>query len=69
MAQIIFTIPDEKIAEFQEAFLIARPAPNGISANAWIKQWGKIQFKNIYIQGRRMLAEQTAIIDENIIGE
>lgn len=69
MAQIIFTISNDKLAEFQEAFLIARPAPDGVSTNAWIKQWGKTQFKNIYMQGRRMLAERTATIDENIIGE
>ena len=68
MAQLIYTIPDNKIAEFQEAFLIARPAPDGMSTNAWIKQWGKAQFKNVYIQGRRMLAERTAIIDKDIIG-
>jgi len=68
MAQITFMIPDEKVAEFQEAFLIARPAPDGMSVNTWIKQWGKTQFRNVYTQGRRMLAERTAVIDEDIIG-
>jgi hypothetical protein len=73
MAQFTFIISDEKLVEFQEAFLVARPIPrdeNGIptmSANAWMKQWGKTQLHNIYTQGRKMLAEQTVIIDDDII--
>lgn len=74
MAQITYTIPDEKLAEFQEAFLAIHPvrAAKGEpvpSVNKWIKQWGRLQFKNVYEQGRRMLAERTATIDEGIIGE
>lgn len=68
MAQITYTIPNEKLVEFQEAFLVARPAPDSMSVNTWIKQWGKTQFKNIYIQGRKMLAERTAVVDKDIIG-
>ena len=67
MAQITFQIPDEKVAEFVEAFLTVRPAPEGMTTLEWIKAWGLSQYKSIYNQGRAKLVANSVVKDDDIV--
>jgi len=76
MAQITYTIPNDKLTEFKRGFLREHPntPPNetgGITYtdNEWIREWGKRMFFSAYRYGKRkILAEGDAGIDEDIIG-
>jgi len=72
MAEITYTIPDEKLDEFKECFLLAEPKPTEIdgepiSDNAWIKKWGRMKFMQAYIKGKLIKAKQSMEIDKEII--
>lgn len=72
MAEIKYTIPDDKIDEFKECFLLAEPKPISpvgevISDNAWIKKWGRMKFMQAYHKGKKLKVAQSIQIDEDMI--
>lgn len=67
MAQITFTIPDEKVVEFVEAFLADLPCPEGMTTLQWIKYWGRSQYMAAYSRGKVKLIKNTAVIDDDIL--
>ena len=69
MAQIIFTIPDDKIAEFKAGFLKIRPnpEPDTYNDNQWIKEWGKRQYIETYRRGKQALAQEAASVEDNLV--
>lgn len=74
MAELIYTISDTKIIEFKEGFLKCCPVPVDVETglpemteNEWIKEWGKTQFLNMYKRGKRQIACEEVLIDNNIV--
>lgn len=79
MAQIILTIPNEKLVEFKTGFLAIYPVPiDGDSKSKtygqplytelqWFKEWLKQEAIRTYRNGKYKLATQTVQIDEEII--
>lgn len=73
MAQINYTIPDDKIQEFIIPFLRAKPIPVDefgdpiMMQQEWIKECGKRMFINVYKIGLQLLKNDEIVIDRNII--
>jgi len=67
MAQITYTLPDDKIDEFKRGFLKVYPTPEGMTDAQWIKQWGKEQFLNAYMAGKQITANESVAIEKDLI--
>ena len=73
MADITFTIPDNKLADFKAGFLRAIPVPVEIDGtprygeNEWIKLCGKNRYVEAYRRGKKLIAEDSAQTDNEII--
>ena len=74
MASITYTIPDEKVSEFMQCFLLAEPKPSSLPEEepmpdaVWVKLWGKNKFQQAYKKGKKILVTQQTDIDKEIIG-
>ena len=80
---ITFTIPAAKVADFQAGFLAKCPIPliedplstpenplpliKEFTPKQWIKEWIKRDVKRAYRYGKKLLAEEAAVIDPNIV--
>jgi hypothetical protein len=73
MADITFTIPADKIAEFKVGFLKACPVPVDemgdptMSELDWIKEWSRRQFLQAYRDGKTQLANESIVIENGLI--
>ena len=73
MAQIIYTISDEKLAEFKAGFLKINPVPLDeegeptMTEAEWIKEWGKLHFIKAYQDGKKKISREAAEIEEDLI--
>ena len=71
MADITFTIPDEKLVDFKEAFLKIYPVPDDYEGteNQWLKECIKRIIIRIYKAGIDQIEEEKVnpVYDENII--
>ena len=70
--QITITSPADKVQEFITGFLASRPIPleNGIpiyTVKEWVKKNIISETMEIYRHGKRLLAIQPAVIDEDVI--
>lgn len=74
MATITFTIPDQKLEAFKIGFL--KRIPNTLkdeeselvyTDNEWIKEWGKRQYLAKYKDGVQTIANEAAVIDNDIL--
>ena len=55
-----------------QAFLYIHPIPKDskgttMSVEEWIKEWGRLQFVNAIMQGKRLMAEAAIIVKSDII--
>lgn len=55
-----------------QAFLCRHPIPKDskgvtMTTGEWIKEWGRLQFINAIIQGKRLMAEAAIIVKSDII--
>lgn len=75
MAKVTYSIQDgTKYDDFKLGFLRAVPVPIDpvtkapiMSESAWIKEWGKRQFFDKYKSGKSMIANEMAVIDDEVI--
>jgi len=61
MSRITFTIPDNKIDEFFNAFVKAEPMPATINGSQmtprqWYRKWVKLKSMQAYEKGKRLLS-------------
>jgi hypothetical protein len=71
MSKITFTIPDEKLDDFLEAFIKAEPIlPNLVNktgpqmtSRQWYRKWVKLKSIDAYRKGKRKMA---TVDDEGI---
>ncbi len=74
MKQITYSIQDDNAVELATGYLADDPIPIDretgqpiMSALEWIKQGGKEYFMAKYRRGKKKLAEQTAVIEKDLI--
>jgi hypothetical protein len=56
MAQIIITIPDDKVQQFKDAMWLVKPPPQDWQGTdlAWVKEWATRRLKKAYKQGAKI---------------
>jgi len=70
---ITLTVPDKKVSELKKGFLKKIPVPLDDEGSPemtelqWIKHWIKQRVMREYRKGKIKLAEENAVIDEDII--
>jgi hypothetical protein len=64
---IIIKIPDEKVNEFRLGFLKVCPNESGETDLNWFKIFIRQKLIDIYKTGKTAIAEDQAVIDENIL--
>lgn len=79
MAEIILTIPNEKLTEFRTGFLVMCPVPIDNDPESetyrqplftelqWLKEWIRRDVIRAYKHGKIKLAQEAAQIDEGVI--
>ncbi len=73
MADIIISIPNNKLAEFKLGFLKAHPVTLDEEGNPtmseiqWVRLWIKTGLISAYRRGKLKLASEGTVIDNNIL--